>query len=201
MNAMCTGKDAPQQGHLQDFELHNAAFERAVRRLQHGRLAWCVHGPVSLSPRKTPRSQLQLQEDSFRKGRVRGHMMWLTHHSQICPGKERARPHDVSAAPHPDLHLLLNDRTRSTRTRRRRGKAHHDVWGFVMGPGIVGLDAKAIGPRPALTSLESVVGLSLKHAPSPALRIEENAPQTYNLAHLTTVQLMNHRGGRIGVHG
>ena len=95
----------------------------------------------------------------------------------------------------------------STTERGQQGHAVDEVrrittYGvFVMGPGIVVLDAKAIWPRPALTSLESVVGLSLKHAPSPALRIEENAPQTYDLAHLTTDQLTNHRGGRIGVHG
>ena len=64
-------------------------------------------------------------ENSFGKGRVRGHMMWLTHHSRICPGKESARTHDVSAAPHPDLHRF------STR--------------FVVGPGVVGPDPKAIG--------------------------------------------------------
>ena len=60
------------------------------------------------------------KENSFGKGRVRGH--------RICPGRESARPHDVSDAPQPDLHLF------STR------------------------DAKATGPRPALASLESSWG-------------------------------------------
>ena len=76
------------------------------------------------------------KENSFGKGRVRGHIMWLTHHPRICPGKESARTHDVSAAPFPDLHLLFNE--------------------VCLGPGIVGLDAKAIGPRLALASLESL---------------------------------------------
>ena len=70
------------------------------------------------------------------KGRVRGHMMWLTHLSRI----------------------LKRSTIESTSSNSR---------------GIVGLDAKAIGPRPALASLESVVGLSLKHAPSPVLRFKE----------------------------
>ena len=63
------------------------------------------------------------------KGRVRGHMMWLAHHTRICPGKESARTHDVSAAPPLDLYRLFNK--------------------VVVVPGIVGSDAKAMGPRPA----------------------------------------------------
>ena len=55
--------------------------------------------------------------------------MWLAHHPRICPGKESERTHDVSAAPLLDLHRLFNK--------------------VVVGPGIVGPDAKVIGPRPA----------------------------------------------------
>ena len=55
--------------------------------------------------------------------------MWLPHLSRIFPGKESATTHDVSAAPPPDHHRLFNK--------------------VVVGPGIVGPDAKAIGPRPA----------------------------------------------------
>ena len=46
-------------------------------------------------------------------------MVWLAHLPRICPGKEGARTHD----------RLFNE--------------------VVVGPGIVGPDAKAIGPRPA----------------------------------------------------
>ena len=53
--------------------------------------------------------------------------MWLPN-PRVCPGKESARIHDVSAAPPPDPHRLFNK--------------------DVVGPGIVGPDAKAMGPRP-----------------------------------------------------
>ena len=43
--------------------------------------------------------------------------------------RQSARTHDVSSAPPPDLHRLFNK--------------------VVVGPGIVGPDAKAVGPRPA----------------------------------------------------
>ena len=56
----------------------------------------------------------------------------------IRPGKESARTHDLSAAPPPDLHPLFNE--------------------VCLGPGIVGLEAKAAGPRLALASLESSWG-------------------------------------------
>ena len=58
-------------------------------------------------------------------------------------------------APLPDLHLLLNEVCHGAWDCRARRESH--------------------GPRPALASLESVVGLRLKHAPTPVLRFREKS--------------------------
>ena len=92
---------------------------------------------------------------------------------EFCPGKESARAHlDPSAAPLPVLYRLFNT--------------------DVVGPGIVGPDARATGPRPA------------HHLSGPdGAQHDARADPRYarKKKDLTTVHLMNQRGGWCGVHG
>ena len=77
----------------------------------------------------------------------------VAHHTRICPGKESAKTHDVSAASHPDLHLLFNE-------------VCHGAWDCW---------ARRESRWAAFGSCISRVrvGLSLKHAPTPVLRVKE----------------------------
>ena len=106
-------------------------------------------------------------------------------------GKQSARPHDVADAPPSEC-------VRERRVRGHKMCLPHLSW-ILKRPtiermssgsrGVVGLSAKAIGPRPALASLESVVGLSLKHAPTPVLRFKEKrTADTTSRTSITTVQ-------------
>ena len=82
---------------------HFVAFERASRRLQHGRFGlprWLMDNGFACREERHAHG-VQLRKRGAGKGRVRGHMMWLTDHTRICPGKESARTHDVFAAPPP----------------------------------------------------------------------------------------------------
>ena len=86
---------------------------------------------------------------------------------------ECARPHDVAGAPLPDLHRLFNK--------------------VVVGPGIVGPDAKAIGPRPA-QHLSGPRGAQVDARADP--RDARKKKSAHDIAHLTTV----HREEDGGVH-
>ena len=64
--------------------------------------------------------------------------------------------------------------------------------------GAVGPDAKAIEPRPA-QHLSGRRGAQHDACADP--RDARHKKSAHDIAHLTTVRLMNHRGGRCGVHG
>ena len=98
-------------------------------------------------------------------GVERGHMTCLPHLARICPGMESARTHDVSAAPLPVLYSLFSK--------------------DVVGPGIVGPDAKATGPRLA-QHLSGPDGAQ-HDACADAHYARKNKRRARDITHLTTV--------------
>ena len=85
---------------------HFVAFERAAsRRLQHGRFGlprWLMdNGFAGREERHVHGVQLQIR--GARKGRVRGHMMWLT---RTSPGSSSSASFSTSASSRMLVHVL-----------------------------------------------------------------------------------------------
>ena len=173
-NAMCTSKVAPQQGHSQGFELHSAGFiatgnmpllsEQCVNCDTVDGLGVFMDNGFAFTRKNAAESVTVTEENSFGKGRVRGHMMWLTHHTRICQ-----QGHTVDEVRRITTYGVLS-------------------WGL----GLLGQTRKPLG-RVRLLHLSSPSWDSARGMRRPLLCApKKNALQTYDFAHLTTVhQLIN----------